>query len=121
MNHPEKWLDIAGFVSKETGVRADIHTQYFSATIKDENIETQPAFDTEARILCGAGDAWNAGAVFGLLQELTHADRLVLANAIAALYVSYGTTDHPTLSQVRSFLESSPPLSINGTKLLKLH
>ncbi len=121
VSRPEKWLELAEYVSRITGVRTDLHTPYFSATIEDEQIDAQPTFDAEARILCGAGDAWNAGAIFGLLQGLGNIDRLTFANAVAALYVSYGTTDHPTLSQVTGYLESYPPLSVVGTKLLKLH
>lgn len=120
VKHPDKWILAAELISNETGVRSDLHTPYYSASIKADQIAMQPSFEMESKILCGAGDAWNAGSIYGLLSNLPHDERLVLANAVAALYVSFGTAEHPTLHQVISFLETYPSLSANGTKLLKL-
>ncbi len=120
MKDPAKWIDAAKYVSKEIGVRVDLHTPFYSATLKGDEFIAQPSFEMESKILCGAGDAWNAGAIYGILSDLTQSERLVLSNAIAGLYVSFGTAEHPTVNQVISFLEKKPTCSINGTKLLKL-
>ena len=116
---PLEWLKAAEFISEETGVRIDLHTPYYTATIGKGETTTVPAFDAESRVVCGAGDAWNAGDIFGTLLGITPVDRLILANAIAALYVSSSDASHPTLTEIVKFLESRPLLSRDGTKLLK--
>jgi sugar/nucleoside kinase (ribokinase family) len=70
--------------------------------------------------VCGAGDAWNAGDIYGTLLELPAMDRLILANAVASLYVSSTSATHPQLAGIVEFLESVPSLSRDGTKLLKV-
>ena len=68
----------------------------------------------------GAGDAWNAGDIWGLIADIAHQDRLILANAVASLYVSSKDAQHPTKEDVILYLNSKPPLSGHGKKLLKL-
>ncbi len=119
LKEPWRWISAAEYVAAETGVQVDLHTPFFSATLKDDVVLGQPSFDVQSKILCGAGDAWNAGSIYGFLARLPDMERLTLANAVAALYVSFGTTEHPTTGQVITFLEESPALSEHGTKLLK--
>ncbi|MDF1539483.1 MAG: carbohydrate kinase family protein [Candidatus Thorarchaeota archaeon] len=117
---PQKWLSTAQFIAAELGVQIDLHTPHFSASIKDDNVVSVPSFFVESRILCGAGDAWSAGDIFGLLANQDTKDRLILANAVAALYVSTGTGEHASREDVLSFLEGKSSLSTASTKLLKL-
>jgi len=117
---PLDWLKAAQFVSSEIGVRIDLHTPYFTATINKDETTTVPSFDFESQVVCGAGDAWNAGDIYGTLLNLLPEDRLILANAVAALYVSSLDASHPTLTEIVKFLEGKPPLSRDGTNLLKL-
>lgn len=117
---PETWLSTAEFVSEELSIAVDFHTPFYSASIAGGRVIGCPAFPAESRVLCGAGDAWNAGDIWGLLSGLEVMDRLVLANAVASLYVSAGTAEHPTTDDVIEFLEQNPRTSDGATKLLKL-
>jgi len=51
----------------------------------------------------GAGDAWNAGNIFGDALGLPDSCRLTLANAVAGFYVSSLTAEHPTLPKLIEF------------------
>ncbi len=119
-SNPTDWLKAAQFVSTETRVQIDLHTPHFTATIKEDETITVPSFSVESRVVCGAGDAWNAGNIYGILQNLLPEDRLILANAVAALYVSSASAKHPHLTEIVKFLEDQPLISGDGKKLLKL-
>jgi sugar/nucleoside kinase (ribokinase family) len=118
VNEPDDWLDAAKLVSQTTGARIDMHTPYFAATVEDDSTTGIPVFDVENRVICGAGDAWNAGDIYGTLLNLEASLRLVLANAVAALYVSSSDASHPFPHDLIDFLESNPPVSERGNKLL---
>jgi sugar/nucleoside kinase (ribokinase family) len=116
----ELWLEGAQLIANETGMRVDLHTPHFSATIDGDEVTAIPTFAVESHVVCGAGDAWNAGDIYGTLLNLRSLERLTLANAIASLYVSSVAATHPQLSDVVRFLESAPILSRDGKKLLKV-
>ncbi len=118
--HPQDWLENAKTIVDETGVCIDLHTPHYSATIDKKRTIVFPSFSVEGRVVCGAGDAWNAGDIYGTLLGLPKEDRLILANAVAALYVSSKDASHPSISEVIGFLRSAPALSVDGTKLLKV-
>ncbi|MBY8997456.1 MAG: carbohydrate kinase family protein [Candidatus Thorarchaeota archaeon] len=117
---PELWIEGAQLIANETGVRVDLHTPHYSATINGDEMTAIPAFAVESRVVCGAGDAWNAGDIYGSLLNLPPLERLTLANAVASLYVSSVSASHPQLSDIIRFLESAPILSRDGKKLLKV-
>lgn len=100
---PDEWLPAAKMISHETGVRVDLHTPQFAASITDDEVISVPIFKTESRVACGAGDSWNAGDIYGELLNLTSLDRLTLANATAALYVSSEDAKHPTKRDLIDF------------------
>ena len=117
---PRLWLEGAQLLANETGVRVDLHTPHFSASVDGDEVTATPAFSVESKVVCGAGDAWNAGDIYGSLLQLSPVDRLTLANAVASLYVSSTSASHPSKPEIVKFLEGHPPLSIDGTKLLKV-
>ncbi len=90
-------------MSKVAPVRVDLHTSLFSASALDGEVTIVPCFKVDVKLATGAGDAWNAGNVFGDLIGLTPTSRLLLANAVAASYISRGGR-HPTLSDVSRFI-----------------
>ncbi len=118
INDPEEWLIAAEMVSGKTGVRVDLHTPYYAATVEGGSVTGVPVFDVESRVICGAGDAWNAGDIYGTLLELEARDRLSLANGVAALYVASSDASHPSPDNLVAFLESNPSVSKRGKKLL---
>jgi hypothetical protein len=115
---PELWLRAAERVSAETGVRVDLHTPHFSASVKGSHSVAVPTFSEASRVVCGAGDSWNAGDILGTLMNVEVEDRLVLANAVAAKYVSSPDARHPTREEVMTYLRSSPSISYQGKRLL---
>ncbi|MFW9883655.1 MAG: carbohydrate kinase family protein [Candidatus Thorarchaeota archaeon] len=117
-SEPEHWLSAAKLVSTETGTRIDLHTQHFTASIMDDKLTVVPTFNVVSRIICGAGDAWNAGDIFGTLQKLEDFDRLSLANAVASQYVSSVDASHPTRAETIAFLRSEPSLESLGERLV---
>ncbi len=118
MQDSTKWLNAAKLVSKETGVQVDLHTPEFSASIEDDETTVVPAFKVECKIMCGAGDAWNAGNIYGTLTGFQTKDRLHLADAVAALYVSSPSATHPSREDVIEFLSSTPAVCESATNLL---
>jgi sugar/nucleoside kinase (ribokinase family) len=115
---PEDWLSAAQLVSSETGTRIDLHTPHFAASISEDSLTLFPAFNAVSRVICGAGDAWNAGDIYGTLQKLSDRDRLALANAVASQYVSSADASHPSPGEILTYLRSSPPLESLGERLV---
>ena len=116
----EMWLDAAAYASSELGTRLDLHTPFYAASVFEDEVVGVPAIDVDGHIALGAGDAWNAGNIWALLNDLDTESRLLLANTVAALYVSSKDAQHPTNHDVAAFLRSRPMLSSHGKKLLKL-
>jgi ribokinase len=67
-----------------------------------------PAYQVQVRDTTGAGDAFHAGFIFGLLQRWPIYDIVRFASAVAAINCSAvgGTTGLPTLAMVYKFLSS---------------
>ncbi|MCF2136025.1 MAG: carbohydrate kinase family protein [Candidatus Thorarchaeota archaeon] len=105
---PGDWLDSAQVIAESTSVQVDLHTPLFAASIQATDKVVVPTFVVTPVVTCGAGDAWNAGDVFGLLLGVTSEDRLILANAVGALYVTNPQALHPSPQDIEKFLRSSP-------------
>jgi sugar/nucleoside kinase (ribokinase family) len=89
-----------------TVARVDLHTKDYSRSFFGfRDIEKIPAFDVKPLRLTGAGDAWNAGNIFGEILGLSDELRLLLANSVAAIYISGSTGKHPSISKLIEFLE----------------
>jgi sulfofructose kinase len=73
-------------------------------------------FTVEVVDSAGAGDAFRAGIVYGLLHSTADAETIRFANAVAALVCTTapGCVHPPTLEQVRAFLtpQSTPLASV---------
>jgi ribokinase len=86
--------------------RVDLHTKDYARSFsKDKETERIPTFEVQPKRLTGAGDAWNAGDIFGELMGLSDNLRLMLANAVAAYYISEPKGNHPTREDLIKFLE----------------
>lgn len=94
-------------------VRVDLHTEDYVRTFyKNRKTEKMPAFDIQPKRLTGAGDAWNAGDIFGEVIGLSDDLRLMLANAVAAYYISDPERRHPTKQDLIEFLDEASLKSI---------
>lgn len=101
-------LKCAIILSKHLPARIDLHTTTYSATLsKNKNPTIVPSFKVNVRRATGAGDAWNAGNVYAEQQGFPDEQRLTLANAVAAYYVSSIDATHPALDQLKDFLKKT--------------
>lgn len=92
----------------------DLHTARFAASYEDGAEALVPTFRVEPLRVTGAGDSWNAGDILGRLAGLDAESRLMLANAVAGLYVSGKDGLAPRLTDVISFLANAPALNRAG-------
>jgi sugar/nucleoside kinase (ribokinase family) len=69
--------------------------------------ERIPAFDVHVHATIGAGDAFNAGFLYGVRAGRSLAEAARIGNAVAALVVSgeRGILGSPSLEQVQAFLQ----------------
>lgn len=84
----------------QLGIRIDLHTRGWAATVADGPPVQVEADDTPARRLTGAGDAWNAGNLAGHLLGFSPIERLELAHRVASHYVSSPDGQPPTAQEV---------------------
>lgn len=88
--------------------RVDLHTeQYVKSYYKNKETEKIPTFNVKPIRLTGAGDAWNSGDIFAELLQLPDKLRLMLANAVAAYYISEPKGNHANREQLAEFLQSA--------------
>jgi sugar/nucleoside kinase (ribokinase family) len=97
-------MEAARVLSKWLPARIDLHTTAFSATFKGKKEVVVPAFKVKVFRATGAGDAWDAGNILGDHNGLSDESRLMLANAVAACYLSDPDGLHPTKEKLFSFL-----------------
>jgi sugar/nucleoside kinase (ribokinase family) len=116
----EQWLCAAEFISAELSLQVELHTPYYAASVRSGSVIAVPTFSYPSKVMCGAGDAWNAGCIFGSLLGLGTKDRLILSNIVAALYISSDDATHPEIKAIIDALAQNPALDARGEKLLKL-
>lgn len=86
--------------------RVDLHTKDYAISYnKGKETEKISTFDVQPKRLTGAGDAWDAGNIFGDVIGLSDDLRLMLANAVATYYISDSGGRHPTKEDLIEFLE----------------
>ena len=91
-----------------TQTRVDLHTKEYSRSFLGfRESDKIPGFSISPIRLTGAGDAWNAGDVLGELFGFSDANRLLLANSVAAAYISDSQGKHPTIGALLEFLNEN--------------
>lgn len=100
-----KPIQCAGILAENISARIDLHTSKFAASLNKKSEAYAQAFNVPVMRVTGAGDAWNAGNIFGDAQGFHDVDRLMLANAVAAYYVSSPSGEHPSISELIKFCE----------------
>ena len=97
---------MAADISSILGTIIDIHTPIGSCSASNGDVEFVESFPVKPMILTGAGDVWNAINILGLKKELSTVNRLNLANAAAASYISEFHNGDFSLLKVENLLES---------------
>ena len=99
--------EAASYLARELSSRIDLHTAEFSASFLEDEVFEAVALPVEPLRATGAGDAWNAGDIVGDALGLNHLERLLLANAVAAFYISDLEGRHPTLIDASKLLREA--------------
>ncbi len=100
----ESAKECARTLAKHLSARIDIHTTTLAGSFEGESETTVPTFKVPVLRTTGAGDAWNAGNILGDALDLSARERLALANATAAYYISNPASEHPTLPKLIDFI-----------------
>lgn len=88
-------------LARELGVVFDLHAARASYSSEGTRVSRAPVDAAKAVRLTGAGDVWDAGAIYGRLKGLDEVERLRLANRTARLYLASKELAPPTIAQVR--------------------
>ncbi len=107
LDFPELAMEAARVLARNFYARIDLHTTLFSASITGKREVVVPTFKIEVFRATGAGDAWNAGNIFGDNNGLSDESRLMLANAVSACYLSGADGMHPTKAKVADFIKTN--------------
>ena len=78
----------------------DLHADRASYTSEGTRVTVAPFRPIRAERLTGAGDVWDAAAIFGRLKGMEEAERLKFANVAARLYLKNREPLPPTERQV---------------------
>ena len=87
-------------LARRLHVGLDVHTARLSFSSEGGKATKVPARRVRARRLTGAGDAWNAGSIYGRLKGFDDSKRLRFANAAAGLYLTAEEPEPPGLGDV---------------------
>lgn len=107
LDHLEATKECARILAKNLTARVDLHTTAFSGSFTRENEVIVPSFEVKGLRTTGAGDSWNAGNIYGDALKLPDPCRLMLANSVAAYYISNPRAEHPTLPELIEFCQES--------------
>lgn len=88
-------------LARRLGVVFDLHGARASYTSEGTRVVTVPVNSVRALRLTGAGDVWDAGAIYGRLKGMDEESRLRFANRTARAFLRSRGHVPPTLAQVR--------------------
>ncbi|HUK85532.1 MAG TPA: carbohydrate kinase family protein [Candidatus Acidoferrum sp.] len=107
LSFAELAMEAARVLSRRLTSRIDLHTTFFSASLKGKKEVMAPTFKVNVLRSTGAGDAWTAGNIIGDRNGLSDECRLMLANAVAACYLSDADGKHPSWTKLSIFLRDN--------------
>ncbi len=99
-----EYLELARALQKRITPVLNVHTTRFALDASGGDAVV-PTFAISPRRATGSGDTWNGGNIAGLLLGLEPAERLMLANAAAAIYGESIDARRPTLREIVAFLD----------------
>jgi ribokinase len=86
-------------VARRLGVVFDMHGAESSYSSEGTRVSEAKVRKIKPRISTGAGDVWDAGAIYGRLKGMEESERLAFANRVARLYLGSKELVPPTLEQ----------------------
>lgn len=90
-SEPDDLGEAARMLTRSTGATVDAHDAGRAGTATPDGAWVEaPALEAEPRFRTGAGDAWNAGHILGLLAGFPDEPRLALAHGVAATVLEEG-------------------------------
>jgi sugar/nucleoside kinase (ribokinase family) len=102
----DEYVELTRSLQERVHPVLDVHTTRFSIDVSAGDTVV-PTFAIAPRRATGTGDTWNGGNIVGLLLGCEPSERLMLANAAAAIYGESADARRPTLADVAEFLEDS--------------
>lgn len=106
--------DLAEEVADQLPIELALHTSAYAGLAKGRTSIFRPSFKILPRRTTGAGDAWNAGNIFALLKEVDRGTRLMMANLLAARYVSSPQRGLPSLLELSKYVRLVRPRLYNN-------
>jgi len=92
--------EICVALARTLGVVFDLHADRASYSSEGTRLASARVRPAKAKRLTGAGDIWDAGAIYGRLKGMEEAERLRFANCASRLYLKSGIALPPTAEQV---------------------
>ncbi len=92
------------------GATFDLHSMARSFTSDGNAVASSRCFKVRPRRLTGAGDAWDAAAIYGRLKGMEGAERMRFANAAAGLFLERPEQLPASVEEVLARLERLGPL-----------
>ena len=107
ISNEEETKKLISILSEKISVAIDLHTSFGSFWSNRKEVEFVKNFPVEIKFVTGAGDVWDAANILGYLANLEPRQRLLFANAAAALYVRNSEGMPPTMQEVLSLVTAA--------------
>ncbi len=98
------FIDLAVEVGSQLPVELDLHTSDRAGIVKGDKTLFLPAFDVTVNRSTGAGDSWNAGYLFGVVNDAELETRVAMANLLAAAHISNSTPKVHSLQELSRYI-----------------
>ncbi len=98
----ERLAELCRGLALKLGVVYDLHAVRASYSSEGTRVAVAAVEKARSRRLTGAGDAWDAGAIYGRLAGMEEVARLNFANRAARLYLESDELLPPTLDMMKS-------------------
>jgi ribokinase len=107
-NNINDFCESAKLLSNFVNLTVCIHTTKGSVISNGhETLFVDSIVPSKIDIVSGAGDAWDAGFIYGHLFGFTTMEKICFANLLSSLHVGNLFGDNPSLSEIIDYLKSS--------------
>ena len=107
-NNINAFCESAKLLSNFVNLTVCIHTTKGSVISNGhETLFVDSIVPSKIDIVSGAGDAWDAGFIYGHLFGFTTMEKICFANLLSSLHVGNLFGDNPSLSEIIDYLKSS--------------